>query len=612
MRFHSDSPPATGAAAGARRLLPAALLLFAVVCLPYLQTMGFDFVLYDDGEYVFANPVVRHGLSWHSLGWAFTSRVVANWHPLTSVSLMADVSLFGVSPGAMHAVNALFHAAAAVVLLLVLHRLTGCVEAALVAAAFWALHPLRVESVAWISERKDVLSTLLGLLAVFFHLCAVLPRTEPEDGGRGCRAGARLASRLLAVALFALAFMAKPAVVTFPLLVAMLEYAWLGRVCWRHLEIPVWMAVCGGIVTVYVQGISGAMSEAGGLSLAMRFLNAVASVGAYVRQTLLPAKLAAFYPYRWPVPPAVLLAGVLACACLGALFWRAALSRLSRERGPAGADGANRQSLLPYAAGIGWFLVALAPMIGIVQVGSQAHADRYTYWPSIGIAVGLAWGLAPLFRQDRRAAVCAWALALPVLCALFAASVRQAARWRNTETLLGWTASVTERNALAHGNLGIYLCLHGRAPEGVPHLRTVAALAPTPSNLADLAWGLALADRWQEAVELARQARESSPSESKAWFVLGMEALHRGANSDAELLIRRTLNLVPSDPLVWQVYGAVFAAQGRWPEAVSAWQRAEELYPDVASLSSGVFQRADWRGLAAEPPGWRSLIGARE
>ena len=587
-------------------LLAASIALLAF--LPYLQSAWFDFVMYDDNQYVTSNLVVRKGLTFSGIGWAFTSLgFAANWHPLTWLSLMTDVSLFGVSSGAMHLVNAAFHAANAVLLFLLLHRLTGRLDAAFLAAALWAVHPLRVESVAWVTERKDVLSTFFGLAAAVCYLKAVRPAAPAGS--------ARSAWILLATGLFALGFMAKPAVVTLPALAALLEYAVSGRVRWRHIELLVWMAVAGMLVTIYAQGQGGAVAGAADVPPPLRVWNSIASVGTYVRQTFWPANLAVLYPLRMAVPKGSFAFGLLVCAAAGVAFWATCFSARARAAGPVAGGSTNLRSRLPYAVAIGWFLVALAPMLGILQVGAQAHADRYTYWPSIGLAIGTAWAIAQ-FRSASPPSAIPSRVVFPALAAaaavLGAAATRQVAVWRDTETILGVTAARTSPNPIADQNLGIYLCLKGRPHEGLAQLRrseaslTRAPALPRTGFETRLAWGLALAGSLDEAGALALRLREADSSSGLPPLVLGMIARQRHALAAAEHRIRAVLREHPGLAVAWWEYGKVLADQRRWPEAKAAWQRTHELDPWLGPDEASMI--VDARAAASPAVDWRSLI----
>jgi Flp pilus assembly protein TadD len=484
------------------------------------------------------------------------------------------------------------------VLLALLYRLTGSLTAAWLAAAFWAVHPLRVESVAWVSQRKDVLSTLLGLLAIFCHLRAVTARPPlagpPAGGGRpGWPAAVWSALALFG---FALAFLAKPTVVTYPALAGLMEYAATGRVRWRNLLLPVVLAAGASALTILAQQAGGAI--AANIPWPARVLNAVTSVGVYLRQTLVPCDLA--IPYSWHAPEAgPVLAGALACLGLAALFWVTGCSAQARRCGAAGFGAVRLDSLLPYAAGIGWFVVALGPMIGLIQLAYQAHADRYTSWPSLGLAVAMAWGVCRLERQPspvwRRVVFGVLALWVAGLALL---SARQAAYWRDTETLFERTLQVTGANDMAHSNLGIYLFRTGRTAEGVAHLREAARLVPAATQLSDLVQALLCTGEMEEAEQKARLLRDTNPAyASLGWYALGRIALQRRQFEQAEEQLRQALHRDDRNASIWNDLGLALRAQQKYDEAASAWRQALQLEPAAPQ------PRENLARLAREHPG---------
>jgi tetratricopeptide (TPR) repeat protein len=564
----------------AKRSAVAVALLAALALAPYVQTAGFDFVDYDDSVYVTANSQVRAGVSAAGVVWAFSAQGhEANWHPLTWLSLMLDVTLFGVSPGWMHLENAFLHAAAAVLLLILLRRLTGRLDAAFAAAALWALHPLRVECVAWISQRKDLLGTLFGLAAMLCHV-AVL-RAVPSRSAAGAPTGRSAGWQASSLAFFALGFMAKPTVVTFPLLAVAVEYTALGRVNWRQYALPFWAMAAGMAITVHAQATGGAIDA--DAPLLLRVGNAAVSLAVYLRQTFVPAGLAVVYPLRWP-SLAALAAGLAVTAGLAAVVWRAGFSRAARARGPAGLDGANARSLLPYAAGVAWFLVALSPMVGLVQVGQQAHADRYTGWPSIGLALAAAWALARVGRGFRVAAGSAVGTAVLLLGW---GSWRQTALWHNTRILFSHACDVVPGNHVARGVLGWNDYMRGRMEEGIRHFRQARLFSDDSKYMRGLCWGLVRRGCLDEAERAAREVWSRDPSDPNAHLVFAQVAWRRQAPG-AEQQFRRFLEENPGFATAWWEFGLFLAVRERLSEAMDAWQRAWAINP---SLDLGAWLR---------------------
>lgn len=437
-----------------RRRRVVALALFALAAAVFAPAVRGDFVLLDDLTYVVDNPHLREGLGAAGLRWALTTGYAANWHPLTWVTHLAAFDLFGLDPRGHHLVNVLLHAANAALLFALLRSLTGRLWPSALAAALFAVHPLRAEAVAWVSARKDVLSGLCWLLAL---------------GAWTRHARSPSASRYLAaLALFALGLAAKPVVVTLPLALLILD-AWpLGRhraVSWTRLaleKVPfLVLAAASALVTWRVQAAAGALDPLAGLSLADRAANALAGYAVYLRHAFWPEGLAVLYPHagaaadlRGPLAGLVLLLAVTALA----FRWR--------RRWPW------------LAAGWSWYLVVLLPMIGIVQVGVQASADRYTYLPLIGIGLVVSWGAAGVAARSARVRSAVVAVALAAVAALSCAARVQTATWRDDVALFGRAVAVTRGNWLAHLNLGAALGARGEHERALEQFRAALRIRP--------------------------------------------------------------------------------------------------------------------------------------
>lgn len=439
-----------------------ALLLFGATLLLYARTATFPFIEYDDPGYVRDNPHLARGLTGETVRWAFTSAGYQyNWHPLTWISHALDVQLFGLDAGRQHLVNACLHALNAALLFLALRALTGRAWPSALAAALFALHPLRVESVAWIAQRKDVLAGTffcLTLLAYARHARAPSP------------------ARMACVALsLACGLMCKPTLVTLPCLLLLLDFWPLARgssgATPRALaleKLPLFALSLASIaLTLAAQGAGGALRVS--IAFSERLANAALGYLVYVRQAFLPQGLAVLYPHPALAEPprSQLLPGAAAALALALLTFGA-----WRER-------RRRPWLL---VGWCWFLGLLVPMIGLVQVGNQAHADRYAYLALIGLELALAWSAAELV--GRRAARVAPALFAPILVALLAlalVSQRQLGFWRDSETLFTRALAVTEGNFVAHNNLGLVLgAKDGERDlqQALVHFEAAAALRP--------------------------------------------------------------------------------------------------------------------------------------
>ena len=456
-----------------------ALLLLAMV-VTFGQTVCHEFVNFDDNEYVFENSYVSRGLTASGIVWAFTQGEQANWIPFTWLSLMIDCQLYDLHAGGHHLTNVLLHTATAMLLFLVLRRMTGRLWPSAFAAALFAVHPLRAESVAWVTERKDVLSGLCFMLTLGAYLGYV----------RHQFSWARYA---LLLVVFALGLMAKPMLVTLPFVLFLLDYWPFHRLAlaWRIVieKLPlIVLAAASCTVTFWAQ--RGAMLPQDRLPVAGRMVNALVSYAAYLVQFFYPAGLAAFYPHSGPhlssthvVVAAVVLAGVsvgtLAC----------------RQR-------------CPYAlVGWLWYVGMLVPVVGLVQVGSQAMADRYTYLPQIGLGIALAWGTADICRAwpSRR-----WACGLAsasLLAALMGCAFRQTSFWCDSETLWTRALAVTSHNAMAQNGLGDALASDGRLEEGTEHFRRAVAISPYVVMFRmNLGAACLEAGQSQQAMEQFRQA----------------------------------------------------------------------------------------------------------
>jgi hypothetical protein len=452
-----------------------ALLLGAATLAVFARAVVNGFVSFDDGLTITANRHVLGGLSWAGLRWALTSFDASNWHPVTWLSHMIDVSLFGTDPAGHHAVNVVFHAANAVLVLLLFERLTGSTGRSAAAAALFALHPLRVESVAWASQRKDVLAVFFGLLALLAYVRAVRSRAARGFG--------------MAAVLFALGLMAKPTLVSLPLLMLLLDVWPLDRlrprprkgkdkeapITARDLVVekaPFFVLAAASSALTFAAQRSGGATAVLPVPLAVRCDNAVVSVARYLVKTLAPVDLAVLYPHPatpqgWKTVGAALLLAGISAACV---------------------FGARRHPYLLF--GWLWFSVALLPTVGLVQVGWQSMADRYTYLPSIGLAVLVVWGASEAaLRRPALKPVFAACLAV-ALAALSALTFRQIGAWKDSLTLWDAALSATRNNPIAELNYGSALLGVGRTDEAIAHFQTARRLAP---GAPEAAFGLGVA-----------------------------------------------------------------------------------------------------------------------
>ncbi len=555
-----------------------ALGLAALTLLLYLPAREYGYVAYDDPDYVTANPAVQAGLTWDGVKWAFTTGHASNWHPLTWLSHQADQSFFGPGPAGPHLVNVALHAVNTALLFGVL--LLFCPEArwrsAWVAALF-ALHPLHVESVAWVSERKDVLSALFFLLTLGAYGFYVKRREGGQDGARSWY--------VATLGLFALGLTSKPMLVTLPCVLLLLDHWPLRRLplgSWTEFrstasallweKVPFFalsLASCG--VTFVVQQQSGAVRSLESFTLGERLANAAVACTLYLQNTFWPAGLAFFYPHpgRWPVP-----------LVLGALLLVLALSFVALR-------AARIQPFV--TTGWFWFLGMLVPVIGLVQVGNQAFADRYTYLPLIGVFIVLAWGATALAERGRwPKSLLAVAAALPVLACLVLTR-GQLRHWHDSEALFGRALAVTENNFVAHNGLGFALLEQRRWDEAVVQFERALAIRPEFAEaLNNLGTALQEKGDMAGAILRFRRAVEAQPGFVPARYNLGTVLLEQGRTDEALVQLKEAVRLRPDHAPAHLNLGNALLSRGRVDEAAAYYLRVTELQPGWADAQDNL------------------------
>ncbi|MEE2678652.1 MAG: tetratricopeptide repeat protein [Myxococcota bacterium] len=521
-----DPPPAV--------YLGVCAALVTAIAAVYGQSLGFSFVYLDDAHYVLGNPVVPSGLSVEGIAWAFSESFDGNWFPATWISHMVDVELYGVDPGGHHATNVVLHAINTLLVLVVFHRLSGHFWPSAFVAAIFAVHPMHVESVAWVAERKNVLSTLFGLLAI-----GAYERFARRPQRRWPWA---------ATALLALSLLSKPMLVTLPFALLLLDYwplrRWPGEPPGRLLleKLPLFALSLGAcLVTWKVQNASGAMLAGDPLDVLQRLANAVLGYSAYLGRTLWPQDLVALYPHPYlpasgGIPPsgARLLGSALVLVAISAAVWRL-----------------RRQRYLP--VGWLWFLGTLVPVIGIVQVGEQSFADRYGYVPQLGLSIMAAWGGRALLGRVRRAefrralAALAFAVAVPLGIAAHA----QAAHWRLPTSPFERALAIDPGNHFMRFGLAAALRRTGQPEAAETHYRLIV---------------------------------EARPDSARAENGIGVALQDQGENAAAIAHFERALAIQPANALVLGNLGRSLRAQGRNAAAREAFLRALELRPDSKRL----------------------------
>lgn len=504
---------------------PIALLLLAVTLIAYWPIRLNDYVGYDDVEYVLENGHVSAGLTLAGIRWALTTTSDANWFPLTWISHMIDVSVFGLEPGGHLMVNLGLHCVNALLLLCLLTRLTSSVWRSALVAALFALHPLHVESVAWLAERKDLLATLFYLLA----MSAYVRYAAAPGVGRYA----------LLLFLFICGLLSKPMAVTMPLALLLLDYWPLDRLPeesspWKRLQrlllekaplLALSLASC--LVTLWVQKTGGTLSPQGGAYLLDNTIHAVFSYLLYLQKCFVPTGLAVIYPYNPNLPVLLVLTAVSTMAVISLFAFKLRQTR-------------------PYLLfGWLWFLVTLLPVSGIIRFGVHSMADRYSYIPLIGIFVMVAWGIGDLLHGRSYAAPAAVVLALVTLPVLCLATSRQVSYWRNGETLFNHALAVTDNNWVAHFSLATELTRLGRPDEALRHFQDAARIKP---NYIDtfINMGIVQAELGDNRAALAAYewALRLDPKSTDALLGIGMILAEQGNVSAATRVLDA---LVPLD-----------------------------------------------------------------
>lgn len=535
--------------------------LIAITWAVFGRTLGHEFVNFDDPNYVSENPQIHAGLNWQSMVWAFTHVHSHNWHPLTTMSHMLDWQLFGAKPGAHHFVNVLLHTVGAVLLFLLLEQMTGRIWPSAFVAAIFAIHPLHVESVAWVSERKDVLSGVFFMLT----LLAYFRYTRKPGVGR----------YLTMSFLFAGGLMSKPMLVTLPIVLLLLDY-WplerFGKLSAKKLiaeKIPLLVLSIGSAVaTLIVQSGGVGLVPLEVLPLSWRITNALAAYLVYIWQMIWPADLALIYSHPGKLPIwRVAGAGTLLIAIVLSVF-------ALRKRNPY------------LLVGWGWYVIMLLPVIGLVQVGGQAHADRYTYLPQIGLCLAATWGVIDLATFRRYPAAILGAAAAIIISTLAFRAADQAWYWHDSERLWRHSLAVTTQNDMAHLGLGQLFLDQKRLNDAIAELQTVVARHPNDIE-ARLALASALSEkkgRMNDAIvqyEAAAKIGDPDPDIETALANLLLEA---GRIDEAIKYYQQVVQLQPSSALAHYNLAVGLHRDHRLPEAIAHYKAAltiDPKYPDA-------------------------------
>jgi Flp pilus assembly protein TadD len=576
------------------------LFLTVITLSVFLQVKEYDFVYFDDNEYITENRHVQTGLTSGNITWAFTTFHAGNWHPLTWISHMLDCQLFGMKPGLHHLVNLFFHMANTLLLFLILHRMTkGLWQSAFVAAVF-AIHPLHVESVAWVTERKDVLSTLFWMLTMGAYAFYVERR--------------ELKRYLLALFFFALGLMAKPMLVTLPFVLLLLDYWPLRRLTigkssvnehtqsekspnthrkkkerrrsaikaehtnktekqprqqplMVHIileKVPFFvLSLASSIVTYMAQQKGGAVGSLQSFPLPARIANALVSYCGYIGKMVWPENLAVLYPHpgmfpTWEVVGAVLFLGLTTFLII------------------------RNVKRYPYlTTGWFWFLGTLVPVIGLVQVGVQAMADRYTYVPLIGVSIMVAWGVPEFLKKWRHRNAALATVAVITLSVFSYVAWKQVGYWQNSTTLFKHTLEKTTNNPIMLNNMGNVLEGEGRLDEAIAHYAEAVRINPNlPDSYNNM--GLALTKRGSadEAVPNFLKAIRINPNHAAAHYNLGTVLASRGKLDEAIYHFRESIRIKPDHAKAYNNLGNALLYQGRLEGAIESYREALRINPD--------------------------------
>jgi len=557
------------------------LILILGTLAVFWQVRNHEFINLDDNEYVTNNPQVKSGLALRGVIWAFTTGHASNWHPLTWLSHMLDCTLYGLNPGGHHVTNLLFHIANSLLLFLVLKRMTGAIWESGFVAGLFALHPLHVGSVAWVAERKDVLSTFFWVLAMWAYV------------SYSKRPG--LKRYLLVLLFFVLGLLSKPMLVTLPFVLLLLDYWPLGRLRFgqgggdRHpssdkslegrdqrssllhliLEKVPFLALSAGssLLTFIVQHRGGTVGPLEAIPLDSRIENAVISYIQYIWKMVWPHRLAIFYPYPERLPIWQVAGAGLLLVCLSVLVLRVVRGR-------------------PYlVVGWLWYLGTLVPVIGLVQVGMQAMADRYTYVPLVGLFMMIAWGVPDLLRGWRHRRI-VFALSAGILFLVLAiVTWVEVQRWQNSVTLFSHTLEVTSKNSLIHYNLGVVFLRQGRNQEAIAHLNESLGIDPSRADAHNnLGVALARQGRFQEAMAHYAEALRIKPDYADAHNNLGVVLARQGKFQEAMVHYIEVLRIKPDQAEAYGNIGNCLAEQGRFGEAIAHYKKALRINPNLSEV----------------------------
>jgi tetratricopeptide (TPR) repeat protein len=562
------------------KIRPSVLIfLFIVVAtlVVYGQVSNYEFVGFDDDLFIMDNPRMQNGLTLGSVERAFSYDNIAYWHPLTWLSYMLDIQLYGMNPGRHHMTNVLIHIINAMLLFMALNRTTGALWKSALVASLFALHPLNVESVAWVVERKNVLSTMFWMLTMLTYALYV---KRPV-----------VYRYLLTLVLFTIGLLAKPMLVTLPFVLLLLDYWPLGRLRFGKLDVKatgyqeshtlrvflekVPFLVISGI-SIYLSSLSlqnkGIFISLESTPLSLRIANALVSYVGYIWKMIWPRNLAVFYPYPEMVP-----------------LWKVIGAFLFLISITVGVILKLRKQ--PYlAVGWFWYLGTLIPVIGLVKAGLwPAMADRFAYVPLIGLFVIIAWGIAELasgLRYRRAALATSTAVLLLILMITAWLQVRY---WKNSVTLFKRAVDVTANNYLMHGNLGFALTARGRADEAIKHYKEALRIKPNNENI-HLNLGIALLSQGKpdECIDYYNEVLSSKPELATVHNNLGVVLLWKGRMDEAIIHFQKAISIEPNYAEAYNSLGTALVHKGEIDKAIVFFRKALSLKPGFVTAQKNL------------------------
>lgn len=540
----------------------------------YWQVKDHEFVDYDDYMYVTRNHHVQAGFTRENLLWAFTTVSGSNWHPITWLSYMLDYKIYGLNPKGYLLTNLLFHIANSLFLFLILKRITGALWQSAFVSSLFALHPLHVESVAWVAERKDVLSAFFWMLTMWTYIRYV---ERPE-----------VKRYLLILLAFALGLMSKPMLVTLPFVLFLLDYWPLNRLKFAGLKnikslskevklirekIPFFiLAVASSVITYLAQHKGGAVSSFELIPLWVRIGNSFVAYVSYIWKTIWPRGLAVFYPH--PGNSLLIWQGVGASLIILCLFLLAIFALQTK----------------PYISfGLFWYLGTLVPVIGLVQIGAQSMADRYMYIPLIGLSVIIAWGVPDLMAKWRYRRIGLSISAGGLISAFLICTYFQVQHWRNSITLFERAVKSTSSNYVAHNRLGVALSNQGKIQEALYHYSKAIQIKPNYATAHyDMAIDLASLGRLSEAVKHFKETIRFNPNHRAAYNNLGIIMARQGDYSHAIAYFSKALQINPYSPDIHNNLGLAFAKHGKLDDAIKHYLKALRLKRDFPEAQSNL------------------------